>query len=254
MSSIPPVSEVFDTLKFVVLPAFGVTALVAGLIPIVLGRRAGFIAAAISFVVGVAVANSFRGCFVLRFEPDSPTSVSDLIRGLWSVMSGQITLIGGTASEPIFPPRAGRYWIPWAALIATGAGLLTRLSKMPTTIATLVRIVVTAIVTRMIVPADLAVASPWLTWLIAMSIIVDWTFAERRAASIPNEVPPAAAGLASLGAAAVLLHAHSARLTDCATLIAFASFGVAVIACWGRIDAAGAAPAIAVAGHRIPAI
>ena len=245
MSSIPPVSEVIDALLYAVVPAFGVTALAAGLIPIIFGRRAGFIAAAIAFVIGVAAANFFRGCFVLRFEADSPTSVSDLIRGLWSVTTGQLVLISGTVSEPIYPPRSGRYWIPWAALIATSAGLITRLSTIPTGIAYLVRIVVTAIVTKVIIPADLAVASPWLPWMVAMSILIYWIVTERRTA-IPNEVPSAAAGLASLGAAAVLLHAHSARLTDCATLIAFASFGVALVACWKRIDAAGIAPAMAV--------
>ncbi len=246
MSSIPPVSEVCDALLFAVIPAFGVTSLVAVLIPTILGRRAEFVAAAIAFVVGVAAANFFRGCFVLRFESDSPLSPFDLMRGLWSVITGQSLVFGGTDSDPILAPRAGRYWIPWAGLIAIGGGLLLRLPRLPTAMSSVVRICIAAIAARMIVPADLASGSPWLAWPVGLLIFSIWSLAERRSVRVPHEVTSAAAGLASLGAAAVLLHAHSARLTDVATLIAFASFGISVVACWKRIDAAGAVPAIAV--------
>lgn len=247
MSAIPPIAEVCDALVFAVLPAIGVTALVAALIPAFLGPRTKFIAAAIAFVAGVAAANVFRGCLVFRLESDLPLYAADLIRSLWSAIAGQRAIIGGTDSDPIYAPRAGRYWLPWASLLALAGGLLIHLAQRHPAVSYTTRILTSVLAARLIVPATLAIETPWLAWVVALVIYALWTLAECRSERIPNEVTSAAVGLASVGAAAILLHAHSARLTDVATLIAFASFGITAIAFLGRIDAAGAIPAMAVA-------
>lgn len=247
MSAIPPIAEVCDAVVFAVLPAIGVTALVAALIPALLGPRTRFIAAAIAFVAGVAAANAFRGCLAFRLESDIPLSASDLIRGLWSAIAGQRTIIGGTDSDPIFSPRAGRYWLPWASLLALAGGLLIHRARQHQIVSYIIRILASGLAARLIVPATLANEQPWLAWVVALVIFALWTLSAWRSDRIPNEVTSAAIGLASVGAAAILLHAHSARLTDVATLIAFASFGITAIALLGRIDAAGAIPAMAVA-------
>lgn len=49
-----------------------------------------------------------------------------------------------------------------------------------------------------------------------------------------------------LAAGAVLLHAHSARLTDLATIVAGSYFGVALAAWWTGAGVRGAAPIAAV--------
>ena len=141
--------------------------------------------------------------------------------------------------------------MPWAALLALVGGLVIRISAIPSPIAEIVRLIIAMLAARLVVPAGLASGSVWLVWLMGIVIFSLWTIADRRSARVPSGVPLAAAGLASLGAAAVLLHAHSARLTDVATLIAFASLGISLVAGWNRIDATAAAPAIAVA---LPAI
>ncbi len=122
MSSIPPIKEVCDAFVFAVLPAFGIPVLIARLTPKNLGRRVELIIAALAFIVGIAAANYFRGCFVLRWEPDRPLSPSDLLRGIWSTLSGESVLSGGTESGSVDVPRAGRYWMPWAALLALAGG------------------------------------------------------------------------------------------------------------------------------------
>ena len=246
MSSIPPFSEVYDAFLHAVVPAFGTTVFVAGMTSWIFGRRAGYLAAAVAFATGIVIANLFRGCFVLRFDPESTTSPFDVIRGLWSVLIGARLSTDRTAADSFFAPPAGRYWLPWAALLATGGGLLTHHVPVPAAVKQILRFFISMITAKMVVPAALANGSPWVIGLVGLNIFLIWMLAEWRTARFTNLATPAAAGLASMGAAAVLLHAHSARLTDIATLIAFASFGIAVAALVCPIAAEGAFPAIAV--------
>lgn len=246
MSSMPPLSEIRDAAIFVVIPAFGVTCLVAWLIPLCRGRRTRSVAAVIAFVAGVATANWLRGCATFRFQPDEPLSIVDFGKGVWSAITGQMLIIGGTEADPIYPPKPGRYWIPWAMLFALVAGLIARRPRIPFTIQLLIRLIVVGIASRMIVPANLIDGTPWATLLIVLVIFLIWTIPECLPARITAGISTAAAGLALLGAAAILLHAHSARLTDAATLVAFAAFGITVVSQWDHIDAAAAIPAVAI--------
>lgn len=246
MSSFPPIAEVVDAAVHAVLPAFGVSALVAGGMTSLFGRRFGYVAAAVGFLAGFAVANAFRGCFVLKFNPDSVSPIADLLRGFFAVMTGPRVIPEGMEAEAFTSPPAGRYWIPWAALITTLAGLVSHLTSCPRYLRWPVVLVATAIATRMIVPAQFFYGFSIIPALVWLDMVMIWVVAERRTARVANLVTLAAAGLASIGAAAVLLHAHSARLTDVATLIAFAALGLAFAALWLPVNSAGAFPAIAV--------
>jgi hypothetical protein len=244
MSAIPPFSEVSDAVIHAVVPAFGTAALISGVIAYLAGRRGGYLAAAIGFAAGMLAGNYFRGCFVYQFQADSQTSLIDLLRGLWSVLTG-MAATPNVEPDQFFSPPAGRYWIPFAALIATCSGVLTRRFSSTIAVQHLIRIFASAIVARLIVPAALFRDSPWVIILIGLTTLVIWTIAEWRPTRISSVVTSTAAGVASIGAAAVLLHAHSARLTDIATLVAFASFGITVAAFFLPVDVDGAVPALA---------
>lgn len=228
MSSIPPLSEIVDASVRVVIPAFAVSSLTAGVLPKSFGRRAEPVAAAIAFIVGVAAANYFRGCFTFRFQPDLPLSPSDLIHGFIAVLTGQPAMIGGIESDPIFAPKAGRYWIPFAILVAGCGSLIVQLLTLPRILKQILRFAAAAIAARMFVPAALQEETPWLIWTIAILIVCHEEIAERISVRCPAQIPTTIWGLCSFAAAIVLIHAHSARLTDVATLIAFATWGIVI--------------------------
>ena len=248
MSSIPPISEVTDALMHAVIPSFGATVAVGGILASLWGRRAGLLTAALAFASGILAGNFFRGCFVFGFQPDTVFRLTDLVRGIGSVILWQTPLVDSGESVSFYFPAAGRYWIPWAALMTTVSGIASSLYNRSRWIPHVIRILVSMMAARMVVPAGLTVTTPAVGLIVGIGIVLIWTIAEWRSARVPIGVTSAAAGLASLGAAAVLLHAHSARLTDIATLVAFATFGIAALAILGqgRLDPAGAGPATAV--------
>jgi hypothetical protein len=130
------------------------------------------------------------------------------------------------------PPA--RYWLPWAALLAAGVGPVARSSR-------LTRALVAVLVARLLVPPDL----PWLWAAFAAAVLAEWelldAFGEGSGSWLPLGL-----GLVFLAAGAVLIHAHSARLTDLATIVAGSTFGLAVAAWWTGADVRSALPIAAV--------
>ena len=97
-----------------------------------------------------------------------------------------------------------------------------------------------------LVPADLGVEKPWAYVAFAGLVLGNWVVLEFAAGRPPGGTVPGSLALVALGAAVVLIHAHSARFTDAATLLAAGLGGCALIAWWFRIDTGGVMAAVAV--------
>ena len=129
------------------------------------------------------------------------------------------------------PPA--RYWLPWAALLAAGVGSIAR--PLPV-VGRLARVLVAGLIARLLVP-DL----PWLGVAFAAAVLAEWELLDRFGEEFGGLLP-LGLGVVLLAAGAVLIHAHSARLTDLATILAGSFFGVA-LATWGaRAEVRGAVP------------
>ena len=109
MSSIPPISEVTDALMHAVIPSFGATVAVGGILASLWGRRAGLLTAALAFASGILAGNFFRGCFVFGFQPDTAFRLTDLVRGIGSVILWQTPLVDSGESVSFYFPAAGRW-------------------------------------------------------------------------------------------------------------------------------------------------
>jgi hypothetical protein len=75
---------------------------------------------------------------------------------------------------------------------------------------------------------------------------VEWGVLSLLATQLPGATLPLGAALSFFAAAAILIHAHTARMTDVATFIASAFVGLSAVAWWARSDCGVAMPAAAV--------
>jgi hypothetical protein len=128
-------------------------------------------------------------------------------------------------------------WLPWAALLAAGVGPMAR--PLPV-VGRLVRALVAVLVAHLLVP-DL----PWLGAALAAAILAEWELLDRFGEEAGGWLP-LGLGVVFLAAGAVLIHAHSARLTDLSVIVAGSYFGVALAARWTGADVRSAVPIAAV--------
>ena len=246
MSSVPPISEVISAASTVLIPAFGVAAGAGCLIPAVFGRRSAVIAAAIAILLGLGTANALRGVFTLRFDSEVPLTAAEFRRGFNEALMGTPKSGTDAPSETVHRPRPGRYWIPCAVVVSVVGGLIANSFRWPFAIGLAIRFALAMLATLLFVPTELSSSHLWLPWLIGTCITASWLVCDRLRDQGWEELALACLVLAAMASAFVLLHAHSARLTDAATLIAAAMSGIAVASIWGKADAAGAIPAAVV--------
>ena len=255
MSSLPPVAEVIDALLKIVIPAFGVTALLAAGAAILFGKRCTYLTAALAILLGLLAANSLRGVFVTRFDAEEPLTLRVWSRGLLSAIAGEKApvqtsqtdeIVAEVESESPRIPRAGRYWIPSAVILVTAIEILAKAFSLPNLWLQLVRLVASIVAARLFVPAELAMSHAWLSWSVGIFLFLVWLILGQLSVQVPSGVASVVVVASSFAAATVLIHAHSARLTDAATMIMAASAGLAVVAAWRGIETVSAAPVSAV--------
>lgn len=270
MSSLPPISEVIDASLKIVVPAFLTTAATAIGGWKILGTRNGHLSAGLAIVLGLLAANLCRGVFVTRFDPEQPLTFQQWSRGLFDASINQPQQApldsedAPTASEPdsesavtaIKGPKSGRYWIPAAIGVAMVIELLAKSLRMPVVGLQISRIIASIVAVRLVVPADLAIEHQWLSWSVGLLVLLGWVVFSQLSARMPSWLSPTCVVVASFASATVLIHAHSARLTDAATMLMMAACGLAAAAVFFRGDTASAAPvgaiflpAIMIAGY-----
>jgi hypothetical protein len=143
---------------------------------------------------------------------------------------------------PLAPGDSAWNGLPWAALAALAGGLVVRLPRLPPPAGWLLRAATAAGAAWWSVPAELWKETPWLPAAFAVTILIEWVLLEFLATRPPGAEVPWALALTALVAAAVLVHAGSARLMDIATVLAAALFGIGAAAWWQRADGGGAVP------------
>ena len=93
----------------------------------------------------------------------------------------------------------------------------------------------------MLTPADVQAATPRALWLFALVIFVEWLVLDALAKAAPGGAVALGMAVLCLAGAIVVLHAHSLRFTDAATVLAASLGGVAVVAWCFRVDVGAAA-------------
>ena len=239
MPPLPPIGMIREILLQGVIPPI----VAAGSVLFVtsrLGKRLVPIGAMLAVVVGFVVGNHFRSATEYRIDSERPLAL-----GEWGAEVYHAVLGTPEASEdaPRHPPA--HYWLVWSALIAGVVGAIAGIPGVPVAIGWLARVIVCAFVARLLVPASLRAELPWLWPTFAAVVLAEWALLDKLGEE-PRGWLPLGIGLVFSAGAAVLIHAHEARLTDLATILAGCWFGVA-IAVWMGANARSAAPIAAVA-------
>lgn len=237
---VPPLKLTLESLQSDVLPAAGGAALVLCLF-LVLGRWAAAIGAAAAVTVAFMAAN-----FTLDnvgFE-DEPT---------WDNTGRLIPWKPGENAP-------GWHWLPRAALLLVGVGLVTRWVGLlagrflperrwwaANVLVWVPRIVAVVVVSEWIASGKAASAPEWewLRYQLAATMLLVWVALDGFARSGAGAEVAAYSGACFFAAAVVLIYAHSKFFMDLAVVFSFAMFGIAAAARVGRSDASGAIPAAA---------
>ena len=139
---------------------------------------------------------------------------------------------------PFVPQHAGWPWLPALTIAAMGAELTVHVRVVPRFMVGLLRVASACLAAYVLVPANLRSQALWGGVLLAAMILCEWLVLGRRAQQSRNGWVPLVAALALAAAAIVLIHAHSARLSDAATM-ASASFTAIAAIVWLRPVEAG---------------
>ena len=248
----PPMSEVLDALRYAVAPAFLSALAIGFLVACLLTDRAASLATALAILAGLAAGNHFREVFDYRTDPDTPLQLPVLGRQFLETLTHAPVKqpegdpLKSTDSEAQAGPPSGRYWLPWAVLLATIVGLVSRVPIIPDWARTGLRAGMAMVAATVLIPRGLPGDYPWLPHSFVVVVFLNGLVLEKLADEPAKGLPALAASLACGSAAVVLLHAHSARLSDGATLLGAGLGGVAIASQWGRANAAGAMPALSV--------
>lgn len=248
----PPLSEVVDALMKVVLPASIATAVAFALVARLATGRGSLAAAALALAVGFVAGNHLRGAVEFRLDSERLLTPGELGRAFWD------SLVPPQAEDAPIPP-APRYWIPWTAGLALLGGIAA--GAVHPAAAWSIRMAFSGLAAAMAVSADLRQSLPWLVPLLFVVILVEWTVFERLGqAEMRGKEPkpddrgqpgyswlfPVTACATFLAASVVLLHAHSARFVDIATIMAACLGTIAVVGWLLKASTSGAAPGAAV--------
>ena len=200
-----------------------------------MGKGGRAVSSTAALVVGFVVGNHFRPAAEYRFDADRPLALGEFAAEV-------VHAVSGVSSGTLHAPE--RYWLPWAVLFAVGVGLLAHAPKVPRIVGHLLRVVVAVLVARLLAQPSLRPDVPWLWAAFAAVVLAEWELLDTVAEGAWLSW---GLGFVFLAAGAVLLHAHTARLTDLATFVAGSCFGVALAVRWTGADVRGIAPVAAVA-------
>ena len=225
---------IFEAVAFgLVLPLLAAGAILLAASRMGKGGRAVAVAAAL--VVGFAVGNHFRPAAEYRIDADRPLALGEFA-------SEAVHAASGVPDEAAHPPA--RYWLPWAVLFALGVASLADAPNVPKIVSHLLRAAVAALVARLLVQPSLRAEVPWLWPAFAAVVLAEWELLDAFAGD--GGWPIWGMGFVFLAAGAVLLHAHTARLADLATVAAGSCFGVALASRWATADLRGVSPFAAI--------
>lgn len=230
----PPLELILPVLGYVVAPALLTAALVFGLSLRLFGVRTANYGAVAGFCAACLVANCV-----------------------------------GEPLLPWLPDKLGWQCLLWVATLAMLIGLAARRTIESRLGLALVAVLTAGHAAWILVPTGMQTDPPWassaralathlnsevferLTNIVAVPVFalvvfIEWEVLQRLAKIRPGGAVPLATALAFLGAATVLIHAHSARMTDIATVCAMALVGLAIVAWPMRTDVGAVMPAAAV--------
>lgn len=236
MPPLPPVELLLDVAFYALLVPFSVAAVV-GFVSFKLSHPGARLAGGfLAVLAGFLTANYFRQTVEFRLDPDHAWNLTEFGRRAWLALSG--------TTQPGGPPA--RYWLPWAILIVAVAGLVVHVKKIPVAVAWFIRAAAVTVAALLLVPATLRGEAPWLWPVLAVGLLANWQILDviRRDAR-PIWFPIASTALFMAGAT-VLIHAHTARFTDIATILAGCWMAMTVVAWWRGEEAGGAIPITAV--------
>lgn len=241
---LPPWGEVWDLLRLLLAPVAGVSLVLMLAVRCLGGERLAPLAAAAAVAAGVLVGNYFREAMLWRIDSDRPLNCRDLRTALgWSLESKPVTEGDEGESLPVPPAR---YWLPWLAGLALVIDLLARVPGVPVTLGWVARTLLAMLAGRLLTPPDLRVDLPWASWALGGTILLEWAVLTALTKKWKDGTVATVVAVCFAAAGVVLLHAHSARLTDMALLLFTALAGPALVAWIWRGDTGGAMPAIAV--------
>ena len=238
MPPLPPLKFALQAVQNDVLPAAGAGALVLCLF-LALGRWAAALGSAVAVAVAVVAGN-------FTFDKLKPTD-----KPTWANTDRLVPFV------PEGNP-AGWNWLPRAALVLLVVGLLSRWAGLAVgrslpdrrwwvanVIVWVPRIVAVVVVSGWLVEGPAAAGWHWLQFNLALVMIVTWATLDTFARSSPAVGVEVALYQAAifLTAGVVFLYAHFAKMTDLATILGCALFGIAAAAWIGRADTSGAIPA-----------
>ncbi|MFO0865901.1 MAG: hypothetical protein U0744_14835 [Gemmataceae bacterium] len=236
---LPPLELVMPVVLYDVLaPAIVAAALLLiaqAFLPRGLGSDVG---AVFGIIVAFWVGNYFQHAVAFQLEPGSSLTWSSW----WNALRG--SFFGPIEGQS--PPPAARYWLPWSVSVATLVGLAVRWPTIPPDLAAIFRTGVSAAVAYMLTPRGLREEHAWLWPTLAGVFAVGWQTLDRLGNSAAGGWLPALASMLFVIGGMVVLHAHSARITDAALIAAGAWFGLAMVAWFTKSDASAAAPLLAI--------
>jgi hypothetical protein len=220
---LPPTPLILSTLQEYALPAAGGAALAFASF-LAVSRRLAMLGAAVAIAFGFAWANFQFG----PFEEDGDK------RLIWENCH---RLIAWKPNE-----RYAWHFLPRAALLLLIVGLVSRTLAYPfrrgrvhPVLAWLPRAVAVFFAAGWVVPAPWAEEHSWIRPALSAVMLFSWVAWEKTSA-----VAIAAAFFAAGG---VAIYAHSQLFMNIALVLAFAFFGIAVVAHAVKVDASGAIPA-----------
>ena len=245
---LPPWSEVWDALRLLIIPAFGTSLLVMILGRYLVRERSTAIVPVLALAAGAIAANCFREAMPWRIDSDRPLNQQDLRLILGWSLEGKPAVESLANDEekqplPIPPPR---YWLPWLAGLAMLVDLLTRLVAVSPGSVWAIRSAMAIFAGRLLTSADLRADVPWASWALGLSILIEWAVLHSLSTQWKDGTVPAALSLCFAAAGIIILHAHSARLTDMALFFSVALFAMAMISWRWPVDAGAALSGAAV--------
>ncbi len=256
---LPPWSEVWDALRFLIAPTLAASLLVMIVGRYLTGERFSIFATALALAAGVVAGNYFREDMPWRIDSDRPLTVGDLREVLgWSLEGKppaessetdqdkkEPTQSDDEKKEPIRVPQS-TYWLFWLAGLAMLVELLARFATLPPSIWWTIRALVAVFAGRLLTPADLRVEHSWTPWALGIAMLLEWAILQSLAQRWKDGTLGAALSICFAAAGIVILHAHSGRLTDMALLFSVALFPIALFAWIRPSETGGALGAVAV--------
>lgn len=224
MPPLPPVELVLEIALQGLLVPIMVALVVATIGSRLLGRRGELCCGLVAVILGFLAGNVLCQAVDFRLDSERPLAITDFVRA--AVVSAVTT--DGTAQ--VIPPA--RYWLPWVAMLGGGVGLLYRMPRMPVFAVWMLRVATAMLISRLLVAPSVRSEISWLWPAVSAVLLLNaWVLDE-----LGKEANSRWLSLGMVwmlfSAATVLIHAHTARMTDLATILAGCWIGVAVIAWW----------------------